>query len=93
MTPLEKAARALFDASPFRDTEGPYEAQSDSYQELCMTYARAVLMAVRDLDDEADAVALMAGRAVLPEFDEPLQEDAKACFTAMISAILAEPQP
>lgn len=91
MTALEKAARACgeadgFDWDDFSPDRGIHEGIRDEYR----AQARAVLMAVRELQEEADAGALIAGRAVLPEFDEPLQEDAQACFTAMIDAILAE---
>ena len=48
----------------------------------------AVLNELRKpLDSNADAGALILGNAQLPEHDEPMQEDAQNCFTAMIDAI------
>ena len=47
---IERAAHAIFDAAPFRDGEGPYEAQSEDYRRLCRLYARAAIGALRPAD-------------------------------------------
>jgi hypothetical protein len=57
MTPeqlIDKVARAIFDAAPFRDEAGPFEVQSRQYQDITRLYARA---AIRVVLEEAAKVA------------------------------------
>lgn len=84
MSVLERAARALFDAAPFRDTEGPYEAQSERYRRLCRHYVRAVLMAVREMPSETQAAIFDARDGFVHEIDIP------AVWEAGIDTILAD---
>ena len=42
---VEAAARAIFDAAPFRDEEAPLHEQSELYQALTRAYATAALRA------------------------------------------------
>jgi len=96
MSALERAAMAILAELP-KFVGEPYPGKPDfevSYIDCgeidLRDIARAALMAVKELDDQADADVLINGRAVLPEFDEPTQDDARACFAAMIDAILNE---
>lgn len=73
-SPLERAAKALAD-SHLLVSDGHYTAA-----------ARAVLMAIR----EPSEAMQMQGRAVMPELDEPLLDDATNCWQAMIDAALTE---
>ena len=43
---VERVARAIFDASPYREHDGPFEQQSERYQALTMRYARAAIAVV-----------------------------------------------
>lgn len=66
---VEAAARALFDASPFRENTGALEEQSDQYQQLTHTYATAALNAARPI----------IRAQVLEEAAKALEDDAKLC--------------
>lgn len=44
----EKIARALYEATPFNLTEGPYERQSDLYKRNCLLLADAALYALME---------------------------------------------
>lgn len=85
MNPVHRAARALAEN---------HALVSDGYYTLA---ARAVLRAIRDFDldtqDDSEIDILMAGRAVLPEHDEPTQEDALNCWRAMIDEMLRVEAP
>lgn len=91
MTPLERAARAACDAAGYdwhETSDGSAYPIADEWRKA----DRAVLTAIRDIntDDDVEIAMLMAGRAQLPEHDEPMQEDAANCLRAMIDAMLAE---
>lgn len=47
--PREMVARALFDATPFRNSVGPFEEQSETYQRMCRLLAHAAISKLRDL--------------------------------------------
>lgn len=44
---VERVARALYAATPFKETAGGYDHQSDTYRRLCETLARAAIAAMR----------------------------------------------
>lgn len=54
---VERVARALYDATPFKETEGGYDKQSVAYKTMCRLLARAAIEAMRRPTDEV-AVAL-----------------------------------
>lgn len=97
---LERAAKAAWDEIARQNGEntsgyaGTYAGRPNYVEGFIDTsaLARAALMALRGLDEdnESDAGVLIKGRAVMPEHDEPLLEDAAETFTAMIDAILNE---
>ena len=64
------------------------------YVESNIEIARRVLTAMREIDlqseNDVEINMLTHGRAVLPEHDEPMLEDAKNCWQAMIDAALEE---
>lgn len=43
---VERVARALYDATPFKETAGGYDQQSDTYKRMCELLARAALSAL-----------------------------------------------
>lgn len=45
---IERVARALYGASPFRSEAGPYEAQTPAYRQVCEALARAAIHAMRE---------------------------------------------
>lgn len=47
MTMVERVARAIYEASPFRDTAGEYDDQSEIYRRMCRLFARAAIEAMR----------------------------------------------
>lgn len=87
MRMIEKAARAM-EARLYamdQSENGPdcyRRIGMDEYKQL----AEAVLEAVRVPSDDCCIV----GRSKMPEHDEPLLDDAKETFTAMIDHILNE---
>lgn len=89
---LERMARAIRPDAFSADYADDW--RQEAWRDQAFEAVRAALMAMRisdaDMDDDDYVDMLIAGRAVLPEHDEPLQEDAQACFNAMIDAILAE---
>lgn len=97
MTPLERAALAVCQVRG-QDPDGAIISFPDGKIEVPIDVARAtvraVLQAIRDIDlqtqDDTEIAMLMNGCAVLPEHDEPLQEDALNCWQAMIDAALEE---
>jgi len=44
----EKIARAMYDATPFKNTEGEYDQQSPEYQRMCLLRADAALGALTE---------------------------------------------
>lgn len=47
---IDRVAKALFEATPFRSTEGPYDAQTESYRRMCRALAAAAIRAMRESD-------------------------------------------
>lgn len=101
MTPmLEKIARAIYDAAPFRSAEGAWEDQTDEYRRLCAVYARAALLAMREPDDfvceagnDADygcTEGIGLDRLLQGHDYGPWQDGLRLVFNAMIDAILKE---
>ncbi|KAA3518871.1 hypothetical protein DXT89_26745 [Agrobacterium vitis] len=45
---IERVARALYDASPYRDNEGSYDEQSPMYKSFCLALASAAIEAMRE---------------------------------------------
>lgn len=48
---VERVAKALYEATPFKETEGGYDAQSDLYRRSCRLLARAAIEAMREPTD------------------------------------------
>lgn len=76
--------------APFIEWDAlPADAREQYYGQV-----RAVLTAIRDIEidtqDDVEIGMLIRGRAVLPEHDEPMHEDALNCWQAMIDAALEE---
>lgn len=85
MNALERAARALCTSIA---GESRWERLSDSARNSYRKHARAVLMAVREPDDDV----WEAGNEALSMngLDSVEGDDSTVCFTAMIDAILNE---
>ena len=45
---VERVARALYAATPFKQAEGGYHEQSDVYRRSCLLLARAAIEAMRE---------------------------------------------
>lgn len=96
-TMIERVARALFDRADSRAGQPSYERDLrwEVGKPLYIDDARSVLTAMRNIDldtqNNSEIEMLIRGRAVLPEHDEPMQEDALNCWKAMIDAALTEP--
>jgi hypothetical protein len=98
MTPIERACIAVIDklreqGDLMADCGDPEWAQVDGAFRV-EPLVRAVLASMRSIDletqDDVEINMLVEGRAVLPEHDEPLQEDALNCWRAMIDAAMQE---
>lgn len=48
---IERVARALYAATPFKETEGGFDAQSETYRKMCRLLARAAIEAMREPTD------------------------------------------
>lgn len=57
LTMVERVATALYDATPFKETEGGLDVQSDTYQRMCRLLARAAIQAMREPTDFVLAAA------------------------------------
>jgi hypothetical protein len=103
VSPIERAARALCELDGFdpdklvRPSGFQSSVPSKPGRPLWEQYServRAVLKAIREIDlatrNSFEIDMLVNGAAVLPEHDEALQEDALACWQAMIDAALQE---
>lgn len=101
MTVLERAARAMLEAkNPSESWSSPYIGGTDDLSDVVidghfdvLEMARAVLLAVRNLDAEGVGFtglnALVKGKESLYSCSaDPELDDARQCFTAMIDAIL-----
>lgn len=51
MNMIERVARAMYDATPFKETEGGYDEQSETYRRMCELLARAAIEAMREPTD------------------------------------------
>lgn len=80
---IETVARALYDATPFKQTAGGFEEQSDVYQRMCMVLARAAIEAMR-VPTEA---MVEEGYCAVPSFGD---HNPNAAWRAMIDAALNE---
>ncbi len=76
MSMRERIARAMYEVSPFKETEGGYDAQSDLYKRGCMLLADAALNALTYTDPSMD----VAGVVYLRQHPS----DASGCFATMI---------
>jgi hypothetical protein len=87
---LERAARAICAQVEGRDDvwDDLSAIEKSSYEKL----TRSVLFAIRDLEDDDDAVALVEGRSKLPdEFMGPATiDDFSEAFTTAIDGILRD---
>ncbi len=45
---IERVARAMYDATPFKETEGGYDEQSETYRRMCEVLARAAIETMRE---------------------------------------------
>lgn len=99
MSMIERVARAMYEASPFRETAGAYEDQSEIYRRTCRLFARAVIEAMREPTEAMLKAAWVSTRDVAP--DERMRVDLMPTwqahnikmarlFTAMIDAALSE---
>lgn len=91
MTPLERAARALFDLDQKQAGSVPakWGEQVEAFREHKQNQVRAVLTAIRELDE----TVLKAMRDTVPVDGyewEYRNEEAVAHWQAMIDAMLAE---
>lgn len=48
---VERVAKAIYEASPFRETAGAFEDQSEIYRRMCRLFARAAIEAMREPTD------------------------------------------
>lgn len=94
MTMIERVAKAIYEASPFKMTEGPYERQSDLYKRNCRLLARAAIKAMREPTDAMVDVmndVVIDGPAYVDFY--PSMADCASLWTAAIDAALSEQQP
>jgi hypothetical protein len=54
---VERVAQAIFDATPFRSSEGSYGEQTELYRRMCEHLAIAAVKAMREPTDEIFEVA------------------------------------
>lgn len=91
MSMVEKVARAIYEATPFPNTEGPYEAQTDEYRRMCKVLARAAIEALREPTEEMANEGMNAGT----DADDPYEPGNMSSATipiwqAMLDAALKE---
>lgn len=77
---LERVARALYEATPFTQTEGGFDDQSERYKRMCRVLARAALEATREPTDG------MVDAGVGADFGRYLGERVANSHRAMIDA-------
>lgn len=95
MTPIERAARALYAARVKRQHPNPerftWEAAPSLERKCLIIDARAVLQAIREPTEAMTAIGgqinagLSSGRA-----SQPYEDDARAVWQAMVDKILEE---
>lgn len=72
---VEAAATAIFDASPFREHDGPLSDQSERYQALTRRYARAAIAAALSAwPGSCNVACTLADLLLLPLPQEPRDE-------------------
>jgi hypothetical protein len=71
---VERVARALYAVTPFKQTEGGYDEQSDVYRRSCILLARAAIEAMRVVPQDADAAGLLAAMEQVAPFIEKVTE-------------------
>lgn len=49
---IERVARAMYEVTPFKETEGGYDSQSETYRKMCEILARAAIEAMLEPTDE-----------------------------------------
>ena len=91
MSPLEKAAKASYDAHPWGDEdagERTWETLAPEWQEVHRMMARAVLEAIAEPDDEM----MIHGGAVMGDsIGEVTNDDCGEIYRAMIRSMLDRP--
>ena len=94
---IERIARILWERSLLKPAimDGPKAGDADwrRFEPIAREVLAAMQLSDRDTFgnlNESVITILVAGRAVLPEHDEPMQEDAANCWNAMIDAALSE---
>ncbi|TDR28919.1 hypothetical protein [Aquamicrobium defluvii] len=90
---VERVAKAIYEASPFKMTEGPYDRQSDLYKRNCRLLARAAIEAMREPTDAMVDVgqdAFAEGINMVAGHPEPSDEASYQTYIAMIDAALSE---
>lgn len=85
MNMIERVARAIYEVSPFRDTAGEYDEQSEIYRRMCRLFAVAAIEAMREPTDG------MIEAGVTADYGRSLGERVQNCHYAMIDAALEEP--
>lgn len=86
MTMIERVARAMFNATPFKDA-GAWDDQSDTYRRMCRLLARAAIEAMR----EPTAGMVKAAREAIPAGRGLASAYARDAIIAAIRAALSEP--
>lgn len=80
MNMVERVARAIYEVSPFRDTAGEYDEQSEIYRRMCRLFAVAAIEAMREPTE----------RMTRPHSGWTDRKTNAAIYTAMIDAALEE---
>lgn len=83
---VERVAKELYEATPFKQTAGGFEEQSDVYQRMCTVLARTAIAAMR----EPTAKMVGAGCDEEKVGYAPDGAPAEYVWRAMIDAALAE---
>lgn len=83
MTMVERVARAIYEASPFRDTAGEYDEQSEIYRRMCRLFAVAAIESMREPSTRQLAAAQTAW------LNDP-ERKSSTIYTAMIDSALSE---
>jgi hypothetical protein len=89
MTPLEAAARAIYNADPQLGPDGPVprDQQHTPLRAVCIAQARAAIKAIR----EPSEAMLQEGISPWDQMPGTDDECLTAIWQALIDAILAEP--
>lgn len=89
MNMTERVARAMYDATPFKETEGGYDAQSETYRSMCELLARAAIEAMREPTD-----AMIDAFDNMDAWDDDSRfPTASEALDSMISVALLEQAP